>query len=147
MITILNEVDIIIASQRFFHHFMMLYRPFENRLNSLLTKHQLQRAQWTILYYLYHFGPTTLVEIAAYQGVEKPTVTRTINQLEEYGYVEKIPSMDKREKKMKITNEGERIYKQIRIPIDQFEMEILEGITTEEQEECIRIFDSIKSNL
>ncbi|ASV66712.1 MarR family transcriptional regulator [Cytobacillus kochii] len=126
---------------------MMLYRPFENRLNSLLTKHQLQRAQWTILYYLYHFGPTTLVEIAAYQGVEKPTVTRTINQLEEYGYVEKIPSMDKREKKMKITNEGERIYKKIRIPIDQFEMEILEGITPEEQEECIRIFDSIKSNL
>ncbi|WP_404293802.1 MarR family winged helix-turn-helix transcriptional regulator [Cytobacillus kochii] len=116
-------------------------------MNSLLTKHQLQRAQWTILYYLYHFGPTTLVEIAAYQGVEKPTVTRTINQLEEYGYVEKIPSMDKREKKMKITNEGERIYKKIRIPIDQFEMEILEGITPEEQEECIRIFDSIKSNL
>ncbi|MCM3323768.1 MarR family transcriptional regulator [Cytobacillus sp. FSL W7-1323] len=147
MITILNEVNIIIASQRFFHHFMMLYRPFENRLNSLLTKHQLQRAQWTILYYLYHFGPTTLVEIAAYQGVEKPTVTRTINQLEEYGYVEKIPSMDKREKKMKITNEGEHIYKKIRIPIDQFEMEILEGITPEEQEECIRIFDSIKSNL
>ncbi|MED1607822.1 MarR family transcriptional regulator [Cytobacillus kochii] len=147
MITILNEVNIIITSQRFFHHFMMLYRPFENRLNSLLTKHQLQRAQWTILYYLYHFGPTTLVEIAAYQGVEKPTVTRTINQLEEYGYVEKIPSMDKREKKMKITNEGERIYKKIRIPIDQFEMEILEGITPEEQEECIRIFDSIKSNL
>lgn len=126
---------------------MMLYRPFENKLNSLLAQHDLQRAQWTIFYYLYHFGPTTLVEIATYQGVEKPTVTRTMNQLEELGYVEKIPSTDKREKKMKLTSEGARLYKKIRIPIDQFEREILEGIAPEEQEDCIRIFKSIKSNL
>ena len=141
------EVVTIETSQRFFHQLLMLYRPFENKLNVQLNKHHIQRAQWTILYYLHHFGSATLVELSKYQGVEKPTITRTINRLEELGYVESVPSKDKREKRMHLTQLGETVYEAVRVTIDQFEHDILNGITEEEQLEVIRIMGNIRDNI
>lgn len=126
---------------------MVLYRPFESRLNVLLSKHQIQRAQWTILFYLVHIGPSTLVELANYLGVEKPTTTRTINRLEELGYVEQVPTKDKREKRMQITEHGIAVYTEVRVTIDKFEQDILKGISEKEQLEAIRIMDEIRNNL
>jgi MarR family transcriptional regulator, transcriptional regulator for hemolysin len=83
-----------------------------------------QRAQWTILYYLFNFGSATLVELSNYQSVEKPTVTRTINRLEELGYVEHVPSKDKREKRMQLTELGRKVYFEVRVTINQFEQDI-----------------------
>ncbi len=133
--------------QNFFHQFVLLYRPFENRLNTQLGKHQLYRAQWSILYYLSNTGPATLVELSHYLYVEKPTVTRTINRLEELGYVEHVPSKDKREKKMQLTELGRKVYKDVRETIDQFEKSILKGISEEEQLEAIRIMGEIRNNI
>lgn len=125
----------------------MMYRPFENNLNLQLNKHNLHRAQWTILYYLANFGSATHVELSNYQGVEKPTITRTINRLEELGYVEQIPGKDKREKRMQLTVTGHELYKTVRKTIDQFEESILAGISMEEQRETIRIMSEIRNNI
>ncbi|USK62157.1 MarR family winged helix-turn-helix transcriptional regulator [Peribacillus asahii] len=135
------------AFQKFFHQFTLLYRPFENKLNILLSQHQIQRAQWTILYYLSLNGSITLVELSNYLSVEKPTVTRTINRLEELGYVEQIPSKDKREKRIQLTELGKEVYKHVRITIDQFEMDILKGISEQEQLNAIHIMEEIHNNL
>ncbi|MEH6949653.1 MarR family transcriptional regulator [Bacillus sp. JJ634] len=133
--------------QKFFHQFTLLYRPFENKLNILLSQHQIQRAQWTILYYLSLNGSITLVELSNYLSVEKPTVTRTINRLEELGYVEQIPSKDKREKRIQLTELGKEVYKHVRITIDQFEKDILKGISEQEQLNAIHIMKEIHNNL
>lgn len=124
-----------------------MYRPFENKLNVQLNKHDLHRAQWTILYYLYNYGAATNVEISHYQGVEKPTTTRTINRLEELGYVELSKGKDKREKRMQLTELGIAVYENVRVTIDQFEQEILNGLSEEEQLETIRIMKKIRNNL
>ncbi|WP_036654050.1 MarR family winged helix-turn-helix transcriptional regulator [Paenisporosarcina sp. TG-14] len=126
---------------------MLLYRPFELHLNLQLRKHDLYRAQWTTLYYLFNYGSSTLVELSNYQSVEKPTVTRTINRLEKQGYVEHIPSKDKREKRMHLTELGRKLYMDVRLTIDQFEKDILKGISEEEQLETIRIMEEIRINL
>ncbi|MFS0612739.1 MarR family winged helix-turn-helix transcriptional regulator [Lederbergia ruris] len=141
------EVIPIQSGQKFFHQLMMLYRPFENQLNVELNKHKLHRAQWTILYYLYNFGSATLVEIANYQGVEKPTITRTFSRLEELGYVEQLAGKDKREKRMQLTILGRTVYEQVRVTIDQFEEECLKGISEEEQQKIIQIMEKVRSNL
>lgn len=135
------------TSQRFFHQLLMLYRPFENKLVLLLNEHHLQRAQWTILYYLFNFGSATLVDLSNYQSVEKPTITRTIHQLEKLGYVEKVPSQDKREKRIQLSALGKEIYNKVRVTIDQFEEEILRGITDSEQHDAIRIMTEIRNNI
>ncbi|WHX64654.1 MarR family winged helix-turn-helix transcriptional regulator [Peribacillus frigoritolerans] len=133
--------------QKFFQQLLLLYRPFENNLNIQLNKHDLHRAQWSILYYLNNYGSATLVELANYQGVEKPTITRTIARLEELGYVEHVPSKDKREKRMQLTELGKKVYSEVRVTIDQYEQEILKGITEEEQLTAIRIMGEIRNNI
>ena len=85
------------TAQQFFHQLIMLYRPFENGLNKELKKHQLHRAEWTILFYLYNYGPSTSVNISQYLSVEKPTVTRTLNSLEKLNYVQRTVGKDRRE--------------------------------------------------
>ncbi|MEY9869527.1 MarR family transcriptional regulator for hemolysin [Peribacillus sp. B2I2] len=126
---------------------MLLYRPFENNLNIQLNKHDLHRAQWSILHFLINYGSATLVELANYQGVEKPTITRTIARLEELGYVEHVPSKDKRERRMRLTELGKKIYSEVRVTIDQYEQAILKGITEEEQLAAIRIMGEIRNNI
>ncbi|MBT2647334.1 MarR family transcriptional regulator [Bacillus sp. ISL-34] len=133
--------------QKFFQQLLLLYRPFENNLNIQLNKHDLHRAQWSILYYLTNYGSATLVELANYQSVEKPTITRTIARLEELGYVEHVPGKDRREKRMRLTELGKKIYSEVRVTIDQYEQEILKGITEEEQLAAIRIMGEIRNNI
>jgi MarR family transcriptional regulator, transcriptional regulator for hemolysin len=133
--------------QKFFQQLLLLYRPFENRLNMELAKHDLYRAQWSVLHYLWNYGTATLVELADYQSVEKPTVTRTISRLEELGYVEHIPGKDKREKRMQLTDLGRKVYGIVRVTIDEYEQEILKGISEEEQLEVIRIMGDIRNNI
>ncbi|WP_311195592.1 MarR family transcriptional regulator [Planococcus sp. 107-1] len=124
-----------------------MYRPFESQLNQELGKHGLHRAQWTILYYLVNEGPSTLVELAHYQRVEKPTMTRTVSRLEELGYVDHIPGKDRREKRMQLTAEGTKVYKKVRVTIDKFEQEILEGIPEDTQQLIIESMKAIRMNL
>ncbi|MCT4475793.1 MarR family transcriptional regulator [Bacillus sp. BA3] len=133
--------------QKFFQQLLLLYRPFENNLNIQLNKHDLHRAQWSILHFLINNGSATLVELANYQSVEKPTITRTIARLEELGYVEHVPSKDKREKRMRLTELGKQVYSEVRVTIDQYEQEILKGITEEEQLAAIRIMGEIRNNI
>jgi DNA-binding MarR family transcriptional regulator len=133
--------------REFFQQFIQLYRPFENHLNIQLAKHDLYRAQWTILFYLSNNGSATLVELSNYQGVEKPTITRTINRLEELGYVEQLSSQDKREKRMQLTLLGKNVYENVRVTIDAYEQNILKGISEEDQLKVIQIMDEIRNNI
>ena len=125
----------------------MLYRPFENKLNFHLAEHQLHRAQWSIFYYLFIHGAATLVDLSHYLYVEKPTVTRTINRLEELGYVEHVPSKDKREKRTQLTELGKKVYMDVRVTIDQYETDILKGISEHEQLEAIHMMGEIRKNI
>lgn len=135
------------AFQEFFHQFLLLSRPFEHQLNNELGKHGLYRAQWSILYYLANNGTATLVELAAYQRIEKPTVTRTVARLEELEYIGHIPGKDRREKRIQLTEHGKNVYKEVRQTVDKFEQEILEGIPEKEQLAAIEVMKAIRKNL
>ncbi len=74
-------------------------------------------------------------------------MTRTIARLEESGYIEQVAGKDKREKPMQLTELGTRVYEEVRVTIDQFEQEVLEGISEEEQQETIRIMEQIRNNM
>lgn len=149
MITILFKKGgtIIKTTQRFFHQLLLLYRPFENKLVHVLGTHHIQRAQWTILFYLYENEAATLVELSNYQGVEKPTITRTIQQLESLGYVKQMISQDKREKRMQLTELGTETYLKVRSTVDKFEEEIVQNLSEKELDEAIQIMSSIRNNL
>lgn len=99
------------------------------------------------MFYLSTYGSATLVELSSYQGVEKPTITRTINRLEELGYVEQLSSQDKREKRMQLTLLGKNVFADVRVTIDAYEQDILKGISEADQLKAIQIMDEIRNNI
>ncbi len=48
---------------------------------------------------------------------------------------------------MHLTDAGRKVYQEVRVTIDEFEQEILEGISEEEQLEGIRMMSLIRKNL
>ena len=60
--------------------------------------------------FLHTAETATLVEISNYFNVEKPTITRTVNRLEDIGLIEQIPGKDKRERRIQLTDSGIQKY-------------------------------------
>lgn len=133
--------------RQFFYEFMMTYRLFLNETNALLAQYDLHRAQWAIMDILEYSQSATLVEISKHQRVEKPTVTRTINRLEEMKFVEHIPGKDKREKRMQLTAKGKKVFAEVRSKLDQMEVKYLEGLSEEDVLSGLRILGEIRENL
>ena len=110
----------------FFHHNLQFSRTFTKKLNEQLAKVDLFHSQWMIIYYLKQYGSSTLVEISNYLDVEKPTVTRTVNRLEERKLIEQIPGKDKRERRIQLTDLGEKTYLKARKAVEEFELQLLD---------------------
>ncbi|MDL1160077.1 MarR family transcriptional regulator [Yersinia pestis] len=135
------------AHRHFFHKFFTLYRPFVNELNRKLEDYNLYYAQWSIMYYLDVYQSMTLVELSKMLYVEKPTVTRTVNALIKLDYVEQIPVRDKREKRIQLSKTGVGVVQQVRKVFDQYEQEIMEGVSTEDQATVIRVMETVRDNI
>ncbi|MDP4087160.1 MAG: hypothetical protein Q8934_21590 [Bacillota bacterium] len=69
--------------QGFIHRYFILYRSIVKKLNELLGEYELSYSLWMVIYYIEKFGPSTLVEISAFYNVEKPSITRSVQRLEE----------------------------------------------------------------
>lgn len=135
------------AHRHFFHKYFTLYRPFVNELNRMLEDYNLYYAQWSIMYYLDVYQSMTLVELSKMLYVEKPTVTRTVNALIKLDYVEQIPVRDKREKRIQLSKSGVRVVQEVRKVFDQYEQEIMTGISNEDQATVIRVMETVRDNI
>ena len=134
-------------SQEFFQQFMLLYRSFEHHLNDVLGNYGLYRAQWSILHYLANNESATLVELAQYLRVEKPTITRTISRLEKIGYLSLVPGKDRREKRVEMSESGVALYIEVRKAVDLLEEDILSGIPESQQQQTTSIMKGIRHQL
>ena len=131
----------------FFHHNLQFSRTFTKKLNEHLAKVDLFHSQWMIIYYLKEYGSATLVEISNYLDVEKPTVTRTVNRLEERKLIEQIPGKDKRERRIQLTGLGEETYLKARKAVDEFEFQLIDGLSEEDWEATLRTLKFLKEKL
>ncbi|MGE7765421.1 MarR family winged helix-turn-helix transcriptional regulator [Peribacillus sp. NPDC096540] len=131
----------------FFHHNLQFSRSFTKKLNEQLAKVDLFHSQWLIVYYLNQYGRSTLVEISNYLDVEKPTVTRTVNRLEERKLIEQIPGKDKRERRIQLTELGERTYQEAKKVVDEFELQLMSGLAEEDREVTLRTLLFLKEKL
>ena len=132
---------------QFFRSYVRLYRPVVNRLNKLLLHYDLYNAQWTVLSLLSREGEMTSAEIAERQMIEKPSVTKVVKRLHKIGYVDVTQGQDKREKRLKLSNEGKRITQHIQQELMPVYEHILEGIPKEKIEEAKQLLDQAYYNL
>ena len=134
--------------QEMFHQLTLTTRPFETQLNEQLAKYNIHRTEWAILYYLMLDENISLVEIGRILGMDKPNVTRSVKRLGELDYVELYPSQsDGRKKIIKVTEKGQTLFQEIRTSITIFELDILEGVSEEEQRSMYDTLKKIQQNL
>ncbi|MCK1994603.1 MarR family transcriptional regulator [Peribacillus muralis] len=131
----------------FFHHNLQFSRSFTKKLNEQLAKVDLFHSQWLIVYYLNQFGCSTLVEISNYLDVEKPTVTRTVNRLEERDLIEQIPGKDKRERRIQLTESGVKTFQEAKKVVEEFEHQLMSGLAEEDLEVTQRTLIFLKEKL
>ncbi|GAB3805927.1 MarR family winged helix-turn-helix transcriptional regulator [Virgibacillus kimchii] len=131
----------------FFHQNQQFTRSFSKRLNERLASINLYHSQWVIIYYLSQFETSTLVEISNYLHVEKPTITRTVNRLEERELIEKFPTKDKRERRIRLTEKGFEISKQALKIVSDFESELLQGIPEADLKTALQTVQRLRSKL
>ncbi|MFJ7744943.1 MarR family winged helix-turn-helix transcriptional regulator [Peribacillus sp. NPDC097295] len=131
----------------FFHHNLQFSRTFTKKLNEQLAKVDLFHSQWMIIFYLKQYGSSTMVEISNYLDVEKPTVTRTVNRLEERKLIEQIPGKDKRERRIQLTDSGEKTYLKARKAVEEFELHLMDGLPEEDRIAMLRTLKFLKEKL
>ncbi|MBB6444245.1 MarR family winged helix-turn-helix transcriptional regulator [Bacillus benzoevorans] len=134
-------------SQSFFHQNLQFARLFTKKLNEQLTAIGLFHSQWLIVYYLKQSGPSTLVEISQYINVEKPTVSRTVDRLEKSELIEKIPSKDRRERRIQLTEKGKQVYQEAILVVEAFEQTLLEQIPQADMEITFRTIKHFRKKL
>lgn len=112
-----------------------------------MSTYELSYSLWQVIYYLKNNGPDTLIAISAYYQVEKPTITRRVNRLQELDIVRQIPGKDKREKIIELTESGEAIYLECRQQITALEHRIMEGIHPAQQEALFELIPLLRQNI
>lgn len=133
--------------QGFFRQYLLLHKLLVSKLNEILGEYGLCYAPWTILYYLKANGPASLVVIAAYFHVKKPVITRTVQGLEAAGLVRPLPSQDKREKIIQLTEAGESVYAAGRRRIDHLEENLLASFPSADKEAACQMLLALRDKL
>jgi MarR family transcriptional regulator, transcriptional regulator for hemolysin len=131
----------------FFQRYLSLYRPLITRLNELMSTYELSYSLWQVIFYIKTNGPSTLVDIANNYNVERPTITRRVQRLEDLQMVVQIPGMDRREKVIQLTEFGEEIYQACRKKITDLENRVMEGIAHEGQMITFQTLPKIQENI
>jgi DNA-binding MarR family transcriptional regulator len=80
----------------------MLTRVYDQQLRSV----GLEAAQFALLSTLDSDGPCTQTVLGRQHGLDKTTVSRNVNVLKRYGWVSRLPTLDRRERRIGLTAAG-----------------------------------------
>jgi len=133
--------------QGFFSQYLSLRKLIINKLNEILAVYDLSYPQWLIMYYLKNTGSASLILIAEYYHLKKPVVTRTVQMLEERKLVQQIPSRDKRQKIIRLTDLGETVYATCRQHISELERRVFEDIPQDDVQTMNQVILRMKQKL
>ncbi|AQS06727.1 MarR family winged helix-turn-helix transcriptional regulator [Clostridium beijerinckii] len=133
--------------QGLFQRFFSLHRPLINKLNELLGEYDLSYSLWQVILYLKNNQPSSLVDIANYYNIEKPSITRRVQRLEERLIVKTISGKDRREKIIELTEIGEELYNVCRERITQLENDVVKGISEDDQIITFETLPKIQKNI
>lgn len=111
-------------------------------------KFQITPEQFTVLEVLYENEELYQRQLSALTLKDRPNISRIITILEGHGYVTKTPDVNGRKIfKIKITEQGIKIYKEILPIITQVWNDVLSNITEDELLMCENVLSKIKQNL
>jgi MarR family transcriptional regulator for hemolysin len=122
----------------------LLRTTFDRRVREL----GLTRSQWWVLNHLFRNNGVTQSELAEILEVEKPTLGRLLDRLEQKGWVRReADANDRRAKRVFLTQEVEPAIKAMRTAAAEMRRDAVAGLSAEQQERFVDSLLTIKANL
>jgi len=122
----------------------LLRTTFDRRVREL----GLTRSQWWVLNHLFRNNGVTQSELAEILEVEKPTLGRLLDRLEQKGWVRReADANDRRAKRAFLTQEVEPAIKTMRAAAAEMRRDAVAGLSAEQQERFVDSLLTIKANL
>ena len=117
---------------------------FDRRVRAL----GVTRSQWWVLNHLFRNNGATQSELADILEVEKATLGRLLDRMEQKGWVRReADTADRRVKHVFLTEEVEPAIKAMRAAAAEVRRDALAGLSVAQQEGFVDVLLSIKSNL
>ena len=115
-----------------------------NKLNNL----DIERSYYVVMLVGQHEGSLSQNDLAILLDMDKVSVVRVLNYLEENKCIIRRPDpSDKRAHLLKLTSKGKRLYPKIVEAFDQADERCFDGFTHEEREQFNSFIDRISDNL
>ena len=122
----------------------LLRTAFDRRVKAL----GLTRSQWWVLNHLFRNDGITQSELADVLEVQKPTLGRLLDRMEQKGWIRREGhSGDRRAKRVFLTEEVEPAIKNMRAAAAALRKEALDTVPAGQQEQFVDVLLAIKSNL
>lgn len=118
-------------------------RAWRDKVTQRLKPTGLSQSRWTALLYLSRIdGGLAQSDLARMLGIEAPTVTRLVKQLEDAGWVTRLaPPEDARVKLVRLTPKARRVVVRINAAIDELRAETVGRLS---QEQAKAGFDALQ---
>jgi DNA-binding MarR family transcriptional regulator len=122
----------------------LLRTAFDRRVRSL----GLTRSQWWVLNHLFRNDGTTQSELADILEIEKATLGRLLDRLEQKGWIQRqADAGDRRVKRVFLTEEVEPALKAMRAAAAELRRDALVGLSAEDQTRFVDALLAVKTNL
>lgn len=122
----------------------LMRRVYDRRVEPL----GLTRSQWRVLVHLYRREGVSQTELAAILEIEKPTLGRLVDKLEEKGWVERrIDERDQRARRLVITDAVRPMIERMKVFAESVNVDSMAGLDAEQEHRFIEILLAVKSNL
>ena len=122
----------------------LMRRVYDRRVEPL----GLTRAQWRVLVHLYRREGISQTELAAVLEIEKPTLGRLVDRLEEKGWVERrVDERDQRARRLMVTDAVRPMIERMKVYAESVNEDSMAGLEAEQERHLIEILLAVKTNL
>jgi|TARA_B100000809_G_scaffold222165_1_gene230958 DNA-binding MarR family transcriptional regulator len=122
----------------------LMRTTFDRRAKSI----GLTRSQWWVLVHLYRRDGLVQAELAEILEIERPTLGRLLDRLENKGWLRRqADPKDRRVKRVYLTDEVKPAMKSLRRIAGDLRQQVLEGLNKDEREQLVDTLIHMKTNL
>ena len=122
----------------------LMRTTFDRRAKSI----GLTRSQWWVLVHLYRRDGLVQAELAEILEIERPTLGRLLDRLENKGWLRRqADPKDRRVKRVYLTDEVKPAMKSLRRIAADLRQQVLEGLNKDEREQLVDSLIHMKTNL
>ena len=130
------------------YRILLIHRAHRNRAEIALNQLGLHTGQEMLLFQLWTEEGLTQSQLCDNLGVEPPTITKTVQRLEQAGWVERRQDAeDARVSRVYLTSKGRALQVQVQKVWDDLEILTVRGLSEVERALLRRLLDQIYGNL